>query len=99
MPWTRVRSCSIVPAGRYRPSPRVLAGPPPWPYDPDDQVRSVQRGGWLYFRDRRLHLPKAFRGRRVAFRPAATDGCWDVIFMTHRLRTIDLGRDPKSANV
>ena len=63
---------------------------PPWPYGPDDQLRTVQHGGLVWFHGHRLRLPKAFRGQRVAFRPTPTDGCWAVIFMTHRLRIFDL---------
>ena len=89
-----------VPASRYRPSlrpyPEVL---PPWPYGADDQVRKVQAGGRVSFRGRLLRLPKALRGSAVAFRPTATDGCWDVVFMTYRLRTLDLRQAPKARNV
>ena len=81
---------AAVPASRYRPSPRVFGDPPPWPYGPDDQLRTVQQGGLVWFHGHRLRLPKAFRGQRVAFRPTPTDGCWAVLFMTHRLRIFDL---------
>ena len=79
-----------VPASRYRPSPRAFADPPPWPYGPDDQVRKVQAAGRVDFQGHPLRLPKALRGYSVAFRPTPTDGCWDVFYMTERLRTIDL---------
>jgi hypothetical protein len=51
------------------------------------------------FQGRLLRLPKALRGQAVAFRPTATDGCWDVVFMTERLRTLDLRQAPKARNV
>jgi hypothetical protein len=69
---------------------RAFADPPPWPYGPDDQVRKVQAAGRVDFQGHPLRLPKALRGYAVAFRPTPTDGCWDVFYMTERLRTIDL---------
>ncbi len=76
-----------------------MLAPPPLPYGPADHVRKVQAGGWVSFQGHDLSLPKALRGCAVAFRPTATDGCWDVVLMTHRLRTIDLRQAPASANV
>jgi len=83
-----------VPASRYRSSPRnypeVLA---PIEYDPIDQVRLVQQGGWISFHGRDIRLPKALVGQPVALRPTTTDGIWDAIFIAHRIAQIDL-RDP-----
>jgi len=80
-----------VPASRYRPSlreyPETL---PPIEYDPADQVRRVQKGGWISFQGRAFHLPKAFAGQPVALRPTTTDGKWDVIFVAQRVVQIDL---------
>ncbi len=80
-----------VPASRYQISPRPYpAQLPPLPYQPADQVRKVQQGGWVSFQGRQLRLPKALRGQPVAFRPRPTDGCWDAIFMTDHLGSLDL---------
>ena len=40
-------------------------------------------------------LPPPPYGPDDQVRPTATDGCWDVVFMTERLRTLDL-RDPEA---
>ena len=80
-----------VPASRYQVSPRdypeVLA---PVEYDPIDQVRRVQQGGWISFHGRAIRLPKAFAGQTVALRPTTTDGVWDAVFVAHRIAQIDL---------
>jgi len=80
-----------VPASRYQPSlrdyPEVLT---PIEYDPTDHVRRVQKGGWITFRGRHIHLSKAFAGQSVALRPTTTDGIWDVNFIAHRVAQIDL---------
>jgi len=80
-----------VPASRYQPSardyPETLA---PIEYDPVDQVRRVQQGGWVSFEGRDLHLPKAFAGQPVALRPTTTDGVWDVVFVVQRIAQVDL---------
>ena len=55
-----------------------------------DQVRRVQQGGWVSFRGRALHLPKAFTGQPIALRPTSTDGVWDAVFAAYRIAQIDL---------
>ncbi len=83
-----------VPASRYRASPRDYPETlPPVEYDPIDQVRRVQQGGWISFHGREIHIPKAFAGQSVALRPTPIDGVWDAIFIAHRIAQIDL-RDP-----
>jgi transposase InsO family protein len=80
-----------VPATRYRPSPRdypeILV---PVDYDPADQPRRVQQGGWISFRGRTLRVPKAFAGQTIALRPTQTDGLWDLVFIAQTLAQIDL---------
>jgi transposase InsO family protein len=80
-----------VPASRYCASPReypeTLA---PIVYDPSDQVRRVQQGGWVSFHGHELHLPKAFAGQSIALRPTTADGLWDAIFVAQRIAHIDL---------
>jgi transposase InsO family protein len=85
-----------VPASRYRASPRSYPEAlPTIDYDPTDETRRVQTGGWISFRGREHALPKAFAGHTIALRPTTTDGLWDVIFIAHRIAQIDL-RDPVS---
>jgi transposase InsO family protein len=80
-----------VPGSRYQPSPRPYpAQLPALEYGPDDQVRRVQKGGWISFRGHALRLPKAFAGQPVALRPTSRDGQWEVVFATQRIAALDL---------
>jgi hypothetical protein len=92
-----------VPASRYRPSPRdYVETIAPFEYALGDIVRRVQQGGHVSFLGRALKLPKAFRGKAVAFRPTpAQDGVFDVVFRTQMIATIDirpLDRRPESVH-
>ena len=70
-----------VPASRYQPSPRdYVETIAPFEYAPGDIVRHVQQGGHLSFLGRAVKIPKAFRGKAVAFRPTTQDGVFDVGF-------------------
>src|SRR6266436_7127405 len=92
-----------VPASRYQPSPRdYVETVAPFEYASDDIVRRVQQGGHISFLGRALKVPKAFRGKAVAFRPTTQDGVFDVVFRTQRIATIDirpLDRKPKSVHL
>lgn len=80
-----------VPASRYQPSQRSFPEQlPPLEYGATDQVRKVQSGGKISFRNREFRIGKAFRGYPVALRPTAQDGVYDVYFATHRISQIDL---------
>lgn len=80
-----------VPASRYQPSQRSFPEQlPPLEYGATDQVRKVQSGGKISFRNREFRIGKAFRGYPVALRPTAQDGLYDVYFATHRISQIDL---------
>jgi transposase InsO family protein len=91
-----------VPASRYQPSPRdYVETIAPFEYAPDDIVRRVQQGGHVSFLGRAVKLPKAFRSKAVAFRPATTDGVFDVVFRTQMIATVDirpLDRRPESVH-
>jgi len=80
-----------VPASRYQPSPcdyvETIA---PFEYAPDDIVRRVQQGGHVSLLGRNVKVPKAFRGKAIAFRPTTLDGVFDVIFRTQIIATIDI---------
>ncbi len=85
------------PMSRYRVSPRDYpATLPPIEYDPVDQLRRVQEGGWISFKGHEIRLPRAFAGEQVALRPTTIDGVWDIVFISHRLAQIDL-RQPVDA--
>ena len=80
-----------VPASRYRQSRRDYAEtPPPFDYAPGDIVRRVQQGGRVSLNGRRITLPKAFKGKPVAFRPTGQDGVFEVAFRHQTIATVDL---------
>ncbi|WP_043750061.1 IS481 family transposase [Methylobacterium nodulans] len=80
-----------VPASRYQISRRAYpAELPAIEYDPTDQVRRVQRDGWISVRGQLVRVPKAFVGQPLALRPTQTDGRVDLVFITHRVGQIDL---------
>jgi len=80
-----------VPASRYSASRRDYAEAVlPFDYAPGDSVRRVQQGGHISFRGRALKVPKAFAHRSIAFRPTSQDGCFDVVFRTQFITTIDI---------
>jgi hypothetical protein len=83
------------PGERYQPSPRSFPEQlPPIEYGTTDHIRKVDQMGWISFKNRRLHLSKAFRGLPVALRPTAEDGVFSVHFGAHRIDTLDLRRPP-----
>ena len=80
-----------VPASRYQPSPRdYVETVAPFEYAPSEAVRRVQQGGHVSFLGRNLKVPKAFRGKAVAFRPTTQDGVFDVVFRTQTIATVDI---------
>lgn len=82
-----------VPAERYQPSPRNFREVvEPFDYAPGDQLRRVQAGGRVSFMGQDLRLPKAFRGRDVAFRPSQRDGLYEVYYRHQFIAPIDLNK-------
>jgi transposase InsO family protein len=80
-----------VPASRYQPSLRdYVETIAPFEYAPSDSVRRVQQGGHVSFLGRNLKVPKAFRGKAVAFRPTTQDGVFDVVFRTQTIASVDI---------
>ena len=80
-----------VPVSRYQPSPRDYAETiAPFEYAPGDIVRRVQQGGHVSLFGRAVKIPKAFRGKVVAFRPTTQDGVFDAVFRTQIIATIDI---------
>lgn len=78
------------PAQRYAPSPRSYRETPePFDYAPGDHVRKAQDHGFVHFGGRRLRIPKAFRGRRVALRPTTTDGVFDIYYRHQKIAVLD----------
>ena len=82
-----------VPAERYTPSPRHFKETvEAFDYTPADLVRRVQAAGLVSFKGRELRLPKAFRGRDVAFRPTAADGNYDIYYRHQRIAQFDIAK-------
>jgi transposase InsO family protein len=79
------------PASRYRPSrrslPQVL---PAIEYGAGDQVRRVDRDGFISFRNRPWRVGKPFRGQPVALRATLQDGVFSLHFCAHRIGMVDL---------
>lgn len=79
------------PASRYRASLRAFPEVLPEPaYGPDDIVRKVHYGGRIGFGQRVWRVGRAFIGKRVALRPAAQDGTFNVYFCHQRIAGVDL---------
>lgn len=79
------------PASRYTPSARSFQESlTPIEYSPGDQVRKVQQGGKISYRNREYVLPKAFYGQYVALRPTPQDGVMDVFFCNQKIMHVDL---------
>jgi transposase InsO family protein len=91
-----------VPTSRYQPSARnYVETIAPFEYAPGDVVRRVQQGGHVSLLGRAVKVPKAFRGKSIAFRPTTQDGLFDIVFRTQRIATIDirsLDRSQKSVH-
>ena len=80
-----------VPASRYQPSPRdYVETIAPFEYAPADIVRRVQQGGHVGLLGRAIKVPKAFRGKAIAFRPTTQDGVFDVVFRTQMIAIVDI---------
>jgi transposase InsO family protein len=78
-----------------RPFPEIL---PEVSYEPGDAVRKVQGHGHIDFHTQRFYISEALIGERIGVRPTATDGVWEVRYLHHVVRTIDL-RGPRPPQV
>ena len=80
-----------VPASRYQASRRdYVETRLPFDYAPGDIVRRVQQGGRVSLLGRTAKVPKAFRGKQIAFRPTAQDGVFEAFFRTQPITTVDI---------
>jgi len=79
------------PITRYQPSRRSYPEQlPELEYAPGDQVCKVGRIGQVSFKGRSLFVGGGLAGERVALRPTAVDGVYDVVFIHKILRQVDL---------
>jgi len=83
-----------VPASRYEPSPRPMPKKlPVVQYDDGEILRTVDTTrSYISFKGRHWRMPQAFRGERLAIRPKAQDGLFDVCFGAHKIAEIDLNK-------
>ena len=89
-----------VPGTRYRRSSRIYPEQlPEVEFSAIDQVRKVQKGGWVGFQGRDWHVSKAFAGERVGMRPTTTDGEWDVWFGGQCLGMLDMHAEAECRRV
>jgi transposase InsO family protein len=81
-----------VPASRYRPSQRPMPERLPQPeYNSGEIVRTVSTTkAYISFKGRSWKVPQAFRGERLAVRPAVNNGKYGIFFAAHQVATIDL---------
>ncbi|WP_192178639.1 hypothetical protein [Mesorhizobium amorphae] len=80
-----------VPLDRYRASQRQYRETvEPFEDAKDDLIRRVQQHGFVSILGRSMRLCRAFAGKSVVFRPAATDGVFDAWFRHQKIETIDL---------
>ena len=63
---------------------------PPIEYGPDDEVRKVDRHGYISHQARKIYLGAGLKSQPVAIRPSFTDGVLDVYFCHHNVRQINL---------
>lgn len=82
------------PASRYAPATRPYppAGAeslPPWEYPTGDHLRIAGATGQVQFRRATYKLSEAFAGRRLALRPTAIDGVFDVHYRRFHVAVID----------
>ena len=62
----------------------------PYEYEPHDIIRRVQERGRVSLFGRIVRVPKALRGKDVAFRPTARDGLFEVMFRSQLISTVRL---------
>lgn len=91
-----------VPADRYSSSPRDYCEQlQPFDYAPGDQLRIVQKNGWVSLKNRYVRVPRAFIGKTLALRPTNEDGVYDLYFRHQFIKTIDLkalDQEPESVH-
>ena len=79
------------PAKHYHPSPRPMpTALPAIVYDTSIPVRKVDKGGRFAYGNREWRLGKAFAGFCVGIQPSEQDGCYGILFGSHKLAEIDL---------
>lgn len=80
-----------VPAEHYQPSTRTFPETiPPLEYQASEITRKVDKGGFVYFGNRRFFVGRAFWGQKVAPCPTETDGDFKVFYSQQQIDLISL---------
>jgi transposase InsO family protein len=83
------------PVSRYRPSQRPYPETlPPIEYDGQLKVCRVNVAGRISYQNRQWPVGRAFQGQPVELQPGGQDGCFQVRFMGHVIRKINLHQNP-----
>lgn len=79
------------PVKRYQVSQRSYPETlPPVVYASEVEVRRADCNGQIHFRGQVWKVGKAFAGQNIGLRATATDGIYDVLFMTHVIKQLNL---------
>ncbi|MDX1449043.1 MAG: IS481 family transposase [Acidimicrobiia bacterium] len=82
---------TVVPADRYRPSPRSLPDQvAPHRYPDHWHTRKVDTSARISFLGRRVRTGRAFKGRHVAVAPTTDPDVFHIYYRHHHIRTINL---------
>lgn len=89
--WSRTanaagRACAIPEACRA-----YLEQIVPFEYEPHDIIRRVQERGRVSLFGRIVRVPKALRGKDIAFCPTPRDGLFEVLFRGQRISMVHVG--------
>jgi transposase InsO family protein len=83
------------PVSRYQPSARSYPETlPPVVYAAGVEVRRAEGQGRIHYRGREWRVGRALAGQAVGLRPTATDGVFEVLFLTHVIKELDLRQNP-----
>ncbi len=86
------------PLSRYHPSQRSYPERLlPVEYAAGVEVRRVDQDGWMHYRGRPWKIGRAFVGQSIGIRPLTLDGLMEVIFLTQRIKQLDL-RQPQTSD-
>lgn len=79
------------PDTRYEPSPfKYPLELPEITYRPNDMIRTVDKNGFIYIKQKKYRMGKAFAGDPLALRPKGQEQTLEVYFCNKKIRTLYL---------
>jgi len=54
------------------------------------EVRRGDQQGWISYRGREWRIGRAFAGQALGVRATARDGIYEILFLTHVIKELDL---------